>query len=99
MHQVDWVARWGGLVADRERAAHKDGGHSDPRYWDRRAPTFARSTTGRTEQFLEGVGPFVSARTTVIDVGAGAGRHAVRLAQRAEGCSAVVPSGGLRATL
>jgi len=97
MHQVDWVARWGGLVADREEAAHKDGGHSDPRYWDRRAPTFARSTTGRTEQFLEVVRPFVSARTTVIDVGAGAGRHAVPLAERAEWVTAVEPSEGMRA--
>src|SRR5437588_413719 len=65
MHQVDWAARWRGLVADREEAAHKDGGHSDPHYWDRRAPTFARSTTGRTEQFLGVVWPFVSARARV----------------------------------
>jgi len=96
MHQVDWAARWRGLVADREEAAHKDGGHSDPHYWDRRAPTFARSTTGRTEQFLGVVWPFVSARTTVIDVGAGAGRHAVPLAERAEWVTAVEPSEGMR---
>jgi SAM-dependent methyltransferase len=94
---IDWAARWRQLVLDRETAASRDGGHSDPRYWDRRAATFARSTTGRTEQFLEVVLPFVSARSTVIDVGAGAGRHAVPLAERAEWVTAVEPSEGMRA--
>ena len=83
-------------MLDRETAASRDGGHSDPRYWDRRAATFARSTTGRTEQFLEVVWPFVTARSTVIDVGAGAGRHAVPLAGRAEWVTAVEPSEGMR---
>ena len=93
----DWAARWQRLVVDREAAAHKDGGgHSDPRYWDQRARTFARSTTGRTEQFLEVVWPFVTPRTTVIDVGAGAGRHAAPIAERAEWVTAVEPSEGMR---
>jgi SAM-dependent methyltransferase len=93
----DWVGRWRQLVEGREAAAKKDGGHSDPKYWDRRAPTFARSTTGRTEQFLEVVWPFITPRTTVIDVGAGAGRHAVPIAERAEWVTAVEPSEGMRA--
>ena len=90
------MARWRQLVLDRESAARQDG-HSDPHYWDRRAPTFARSTRARTEQFLEVVWPFVSARTTVIDVGAGAGRHTVPIAERAEWVTAVEPSEGMRA--
>jgi len=94
---IDWAARWRQLVVDRESAARQEGGHSDPHYWDRRAQSFARSTTGRTEQFLEVLWPYISARTTVIDVGAGAGRHAVPLAERAEWVTAVEPSEGMRA--
>jgi SAM-dependent methyltransferase len=95
--QIDWAARWRQLVVDREAAAHRDGGsHSDPSYWDQRARTFARTTTARSEQFLEVLRPFVTARTTVIDVGAGAGRHAVPLAERAEWVTAVEPSEGMR---
>ena len=93
------MERWGQLVLAREAGARSNGGHSDPRYWDRRAATFARSTVARSEQFLEVVRPFVSARSTVIDVGAGAGRHTVPLAERAEWVTAVEPSEGMRAHL
>ncbi len=96
MTSSDWAGRWRRLVEDREAAASKHRGHSDPKYWDRRAPTFARSTAGRTEQFLEVLWPFITSRTTVIDVGAGAGRHAVPIAERAEWVTAVEPSEGMR---
>jgi SAM-dependent methyltransferase len=99
MDKIDWAERWRQLVLEREAGARANGGHSDPRYWDRRAATFARSTTVRSEQFLEVVRPFVSARSTVIDVGAGAGRHTVPLAERAEWVTAVEPSEGMRAHL
>src|SRR5439155_508809 len=77
-------------------AAH---GHSDPNYWDRRAATYARSTGNRVDQFLAVVEPFVSHRKTLIDVGAGAGRHAVPLAEKLEWVTAVEPSEGMRAHL
>jgi hypothetical protein len=93
---TDWVEEWRRLVRDREGASH---GHSDPRYWDRRAPTFARSTVGRADQFLEVLEPFLAPRKTLIDVGAGAGRHAVPLAGRLEWVTAVEPSEGMRAHL
>jgi hypothetical protein len=93
---IDWVEHWRRLVIERERASH---GHSDPRYWDRRAPTFARSTSGRADQFLAVVDPFVSPRKTLIDVGAGAGRHAVPLAAKLEWVTAVEPSEGMRSHL
>ena len=94
---TDWAERWRKLVLDRENtAAH---GHSDPNYWDRRAPTYARSTAGRVDQFLAVVEPFVSPRKTLIDVGAGAGRHAVPLAEKLEWVTAVEPSEGMRAHL
>lgn len=94
---VDWVERWRQLVVDRENASSH--GHSDPRYWDRRAPTFARSTSGRADQFLAVVEPYVSPRKTLIDVGAGAGRHAVPLAEKLEWVTAVEPSEGMRSHL
>jgi hypothetical protein len=93
---TDWVEEWRRLVREREGAAR---GHSDPRYWDRRAPTFARSTGGRADQFIEVLAPFLSPRKTLIDVGAGAGRHAVPLAARLEWVTAVEPSEGMRAHL
>ncbi len=93
----DWVARWRRLVIERESGASH--GHSDPRYWDRRAPTFARSTSNRADQFLAVVDPFVSSRKTLIDVGAGAGRHAIPLAEKLEWVTAVEPSEGMRAHL
>src|ERR1051325_6686592 len=94
---MDWVERWRQLVLDREGAsAH---GHSDPHYWDHRAPSFARSTGGRADQFLGVVEPFTSPRKTLIDVGAGAGRHAVPLAGELEWVTAVEPSERMRAHL
>jgi SAM-dependent methyltransferase len=93
---VDWAERWTKLVRDREAEA---GSRPDPHYWDRRAPAFARSTSARLDQFLGVVEPFVSARKTLIDVGAGAGRHAVPLADRLEWVTAVEPSEGMRALI
>jgi len=94
---MDWVERWRQLVVDRENASSH--GHSDPHYWDHRAPSFARSTGGRADQFLNVVEPFVSPRKTLTDVGAGAGRHAVPLAEKLEWVTAVEPSEGMRAHL
>jgi SAM-dependent methyltransferase len=93
---VDWVEQWRRIVMDREGASH---GHSDPHYWDHRAPSFARSTSSRADQLLDVLAPFVSARKTLIDVGAGAGRHAVPLADRLEWVTAVEPSEGMRAQM
>ncbi len=93
---IDWVERWQSIVAERAAAA---GGHSDPSYWDRRAPTFARTTQARSDAFLEVVAPYVSPRKTLIDVGAGAGRHALPLAERLEWVTAVEPSEGMRAQI
>ena len=93
---IDWAERWRSLVAARAAAAK---GHSDPRYWDRRAPTFARSTQARTDAFLDVLAPYLSPGKTLIDVGAGAGRHATPLAERLEWVTAVEPSEGMRAQI
>jgi len=91
---MDWVERWREIV--RERAA---GTHANPGYWDRRAPSFARSTRSRTDEFLSVIEPYVSPRKTLIDAGAGTGRHAVPLSERLEWVTAVEPSEGMRAQI
>jgi SAM-dependent methyltransferase len=93
---IDWAEHWRLLVAERAAAA---GGHGDPSYWDRRAPTFARSTRSRVDQFLDVVAPYLSPRKTLIDVGAGTGRHALPLVERLEWVTAVEPSEGMRALI
>ncbi|HVS47639.1 MAG TPA: methyltransferase domain-containing protein [Candidatus Dormibacteraeota bacterium] len=93
---MDWEANWMQVVHERATLA---GTHADPGYWDRRAPTFARSTKARVDQFLAVVDPYVSPRTTLIDAGAGTGRHAVPLSERLEWVTAVEPSEGMRAQI
>ena len=93
---IDWAERWSRLIKARH---DESGGHRDPSYWDRRAPTFARSTNHRVDGFMEVVAPYLSARKTLIDVGAGAGRHALPLAERLEWVTAVEPSEGMRAQI
>ena len=94
--EVDWAAQWKSLVAERSAAA---GAHGDTAYWDRRAPSFARSTRARADEFLDVVTPYLSPRKTLIDVGAGAGRHALPLADRLEWVTAIEPSEGMRALI
>jgi SAM-dependent methyltransferase len=91
---IDWEDHWKRVVADRAGAA---GSHANTGYWDRRAPTFARSTQARVDGFLDVLAPYLSPRKTLIDAGAGAGRHAVPLAERLEWVIAVEPSEGMRA--
>ena len=93
---MDWAARWRRLVEDRASLAH---GHADPGYWDRRASSFARSTHTRADEFLKVLDPYLSPRKTLIDVGAGTGRHAAPLAERLEWVTAVEPSEGMRARI
>ena len=93
MNEIDWVARWKQVVEDRATLA---AGHADPQYWDRRAKSFARSNSTRVEEFLQVLDPYLSSRKTLIDVGAGAGRHAAPLAERLEWVTAVEPSEGMR---
>ena len=93
---MDWEANWKQLVHER---ATRAGTHADPGYWDRRAPTFARSTKARIDQVLAVIDPYVSPRMTLIDAGAGTGRHAVPLSERLEWVTAVEPSEGMRAQI
>ena len=91
---IDWAARWKEIVANRATLAS---GHADSGYWDRRSKSYARSTQSRADDFLRVLEPYLSPRKTLIDVGAGAGRHATPLADRLEWVTAIEPSEGMRA--
>jgi hypothetical protein len=93
---MDWEAHWKDVVHARASLA---GTHADPGYWDRRAPSFARSTRARVDEFLKVIDPYLSPSKTLIDAGAGAGRHAVPLSERLEWVTAVEPSEGMRAQI
>jgi SAM-dependent methyltransferase len=90
---TDWKAHWKRLVEDRQaqaRVVH------DPHYWDKRARSFAAATGSRRDGFLELLEPWLGPGKTLIDVGAGAGRHAAPLAERLDWVTAVEPSQGMR---
>jgi SAM-dependent methyltransferase len=93
---MNWEAHWKKLVSERATLA---GTHADPGYWDRRAPSFARATRARVDEFLTVIDPYVSPQKTLIDAGAGTGRHAVPLSERLEWVTAVEPSEGMRAQI
>ena len=93
MDEIDWAARWRRLVEDRASLAS---GHADCGYWDRRARSFARSTHARADEFMRVLEPYLSPRKTLIDVGAGTGRHTNPLAERLEWVTAIEPSEGMR---
>ncbi len=92
---IDWAERW------REMVRHRSGSraHDSSHYWDRRAPSYARITRDRQDAFLGVIEPYLSPRKTLIDAGAGSGRHAVPLAERLEWVTAVEPSDGMRAQI
>ena len=90
---VSWADIWKRLVADRASLAS---GHADAGYWDRRASSFARSTHTRVDEFLHVLQPYLSPRKTLIDVGAGTGRHTTPLSEQLEWVTAVEPSEGMR---
>src|SRR5258708_38632502 len=93
---MDWVENWKQIAAER---ATRAGTHPDPGDWDRRAPSFARSTQARAAGFLKVIDPYVSPLKTLIDAWAGTGRHAVPLSERLERVTAVEPSEGMRSMI
>jgi len=96
---TDWAAEWRALVEARQAEAEAAGA-DQPGYWDRRAAGFKASLQGRPEDpFLDFLEPWLSPRKTVLDVGAGWGRHAVPLTARVDWVTAVEPSEGMRELL
>ena len=92
--ELDWGEHWRRLV--EARAA---GTEPRPDYWDRRAAIYSFSLAGEPEPFLEFLEPFLAPGKSLIDVGAGTGRHVVPLAAHVEWVTAVEPSEGMRARI
>jgi SAM-dependent methyltransferase len=92
---TDWAAHWRSLVEARAAGS----GPRRPDHWDRRARGFERSTRDRPDGFLDVLEPWLRPTRTLIDVGAGYGRHTVPLASRLEWVTAVEPSEAMRGRL
>lgn len=90
---VDWVAHWRRLV---EARAAQAGEPLRETFWDRRARRFALSMRGQEDPFLTFLQPWLDNRRTLIDVGAGIGRHAGPIAARLDWVTAVEPSESMR---
>ena len=91
--ELDWAAHWKGLVEARNRR------RVEPRrgdFWDARAARFARSIGRQEDPFWKFLEPRLRPTQTVIDVGAGVGRHTIPLAGRVDWVTAVEPSAGMR---
>jgi SAM-dependent methyltransferase len=94
---IDYAARWREIVERRRAqmdAAYAASGTSSDDYWARRAPVYRRATHNpeREDPFVERVRAIVTPQTTLLDVGAGTGRHTLALAGDARAVTAVDPS-------
>ena len=92
--ETDWVARWRDLVERRGAEVGEPGASDDP--WGLRAARFAARPASAPDAFLRVLDPWLGPRRTLIDVGAGTGRHTVPLARRLDWVTAVEPSQGMR---
>lgn len=95
LFDTDWAAHWRGLVERRQARLGTGGGSA----WDARAAGFQARTQGRPDPFLDVVRPHLGPGRTLLDVGAGYGRHSVPLAEDAEWVTLVEPSHGMRALI
>jgi len=96
LEPIDFVERWRRIVEERRRqtdAAYARLARTTTDYWARRARGFAAfSREARPDPFLEKVLAYVDGQSTVLDVGAGAGRHSVPMARVVRRVFAVEPS-------
>jgi SAM-dependent methyltransferase len=103
LEPIDFIERWRRIVEERRRqtdAAYARLGRTTADYWARRAGGFAAfSREAHPDPFLEKVLAHVDGRSTVLDVGAGAGRHSVPLARVVRRVFAVEPSAALASHL
>lgn len=89
----DWAEHWGRLVREREADAARAPQHD---YWARIAPAYGRVIGSMPDPLLELIEPHLAPDRTLIDVGAGTGRHAVPLAARLDWVTAIEPSLAMR---
>src|SRR5215210_2418242 len=99
---VDWVARWRALVEERhEQGRRLDQQHRRSDAWAGRAQRFARHVAegGTDDPLLRRLLALASPEATVLDVGAGPGRHALPLARVTRRVTVVEPSAAMRELL
>jgi hypothetical protein len=89
----DWAEHWRALVEARDAQV---GGRRPPDFWDRRARAYSFSLAGQHDPLFEVMEPYLDPHRTLIDVGAGSGRHSGPLAGRLDWVTAVEPSEGMR---
>jgi SAM-dependent methyltransferase len=103
LEPIDYVDRWRRIVEERRRQtddAYARLGRTTRDYWARRAGRFsAFSRETRPDPLLEKVLAHVDGQSTVLDVGAGAGRHSVPLARVVRRVFAVEPSTAMASRL
>lgn len=98
---VDWPAYWRATVEARETARPAPPPAGGNR-WDGRAERFAcltRSLDAAADPFVTTLKSVLRAEDTVLDVGAGAGRYSMPVAEAVRHVTAVEPSAGMRAEL
>ena len=94
---IDYVRRWHDIVERRRAqmdAAYAEAGIDNADYWGRRAKAYRQALHERpdADPFLQRVLRDVTPATTVLDVGAGTGRHTLALAPHVARVVAVDPS-------
>jgi SAM-dependent methyltransferase len=100
--EIDYVERWRRLVQARtDQGRRLDTQHQRGDEWAGCAERFRRLTGaltrgGTVDPFLDIVRPHIRRDATVLDVGAGAGRHVAALAPQVARVVAVEPSAAMR---
>jgi SAM-dependent methyltransferase len=97
---IDYAARWTAIVERRRvqmEAAYAKAGLERVDYWGRRAQSYRDATHRRTDEdpFLPVVRDSLGPDTTLLDVGAGTGRHTLALAGDAAHVTSVDPSAAM----
>ncbi len=94
---IDFIARWAEIIERRRAqmdAAYAASGITSDDYWGKRAKSYRAATHGTTPQdpMLARLLGAMTSSSTVIDAGAGTGRHTLAMAPHVTHVTAVDPS-------